>query len=91
MYFEEFGWGYGVFNTQAMEHQLKVLKGDFGFVMANDSKWPMLLDHAFQRHYGWYAKRNKTKQKKLRTCGLCGTKGHIRTSKKCPLRSISSQ
>ena len=88
IYFKEFRWGYCVFNMQAMEHRLKVLKCDFTFVMPNDRKWPMLLNHGFQRHYGWYAKRNKTKAKRLRTCSACGGKGHIKTNKKCPKKSL---
>jgi len=81
MYFEEFGWGYGVLTTQAMEHMLKQLKGAFKNTMHNKKKWEMVGKHLHQKHYGWYGKaQEKTKKR----CSACGIQGHIRTNHNCP-------
>jgi len=81
--YEEFGFGFGILNTQAMEHQLKQLKIILAHTLRNGKKAEAALTQHHQCRYGWFGDVRKTRRI---TCSKCGIPGHMKTNKrKCKM------
>lgn len=63
IYYKEFGCGYGILTTQAVEHRLKIFKRDLGHTFGKVNKrFRTALIHQSQRVYGRLFERKATKR-----------------------------
>jgi hypothetical protein len=81
-YYKEFGCGYGILTTQAVEHRLKVFKRELRNTMKNRRMYRLALNHQSQRINGRLRIRKPTSR--LFKCSACGQQGHQKNNKRCP-------